>query len=153
MPVAVVGIISEYSHTYSDSNVHRLLNYSDHYFRVDHTGGINCDIGKNRQNYKTLTCERPYVVSYTSFYSRHADIPNISILHRSLIGGATWISFDTPGWDSILDYIDLRRSDTWDRIQPGVPMPPEFIYWCDAFIRILKDQLGPVVCPWQKSDG
>lgn len=149
MPVAVVDIVRDYTHSYSDSGVHRLLDDSDHYLRVDHTGVIQCNIGNVRQGY--TTCERhyPYVFSYTSAWC-HNDI---RIGHIAWNNDAAWMYLEISSWDSILNHFDSHRSDTWDQMRPGMPMPTEFIHWCDAFIRILKDQLGPMVCPWQKSDG
>lgn len=157
MPVEVVAIVRDYAHTYSDSEVNRLLNDREYYLRVDHMGKISCGIGNNRQNYKIRTSERHYpcVFSYTSDL-RHADIPRIRIGHIPRYMDVTWVYLDVSGWDSILYHFDTHRGNTWDLMQSGVPMPSEFIHWCDTFIRILEDQLRSsksMMCPWQKSDG
>lgn len=160
MPAAVVSIISDYTHTFSDSEF---------------------DVLNDRGNYITVIDDD--VIKYDIFgmrkFEENSDARSHVLIARHTHAVVFWIADSNPGRDrnhvDPNNYVDTNgcaqiacskntyefihdnfghpaRLAIWNMLWPREPISPGFILMCDTLIRITSDWLyskpRTMACPW-----
>lgn len=173
MAAAIVGIISDYSHTFSDSDFERLFGKCEDMFALDvsHSGKVSCNCGSNKyspiRDSPLISCiftqmhqpsddPRPFVMDITY------DPGNNGIVLRN------WrqIYSNEHIWEFLQHHFGQDNDDylerwvaIWQMFEPPAnktklthEVPELFAAWCNNLLKFIGDRLyndsHTLVCPW-----
>ncbi len=179
MPSAMIAIISDYAHTFSDSDFAKLSNPDSEQFtiEVDEFNRVNsafsterfapkfdgpyisCDFieyaGENNHWWTLFITFQPET---TKSKKRKSDVA--TIMRRN------WncIHIDEHIWDFLTDYFGenddnyvARITKIWNEFEPNLGnsdhVPDTFMIWCKSMLRTiyyrLRNHPHTLVCPWE----
>ncbi len=149
IPAVIVAIISDYVHTFTDSEFDELKQYGYNEISGDNYGHYNYYFAGERM---MCQCYDEWInVEITTYNKIGLFITSVRLDHDVI---STRIN---PHDEHMYEFIqnnfgqDDARCAIWNRLRQNEPMPPWFIVMCDTVMRIVSNWLyskpRTLVCP------